>query len=313
MRQSDRGEAGRLEKALVAFERDAGALPGLRREEARTAFVEQMVESVRRGRYLEKVKQGDSSALRKEPGAASFDPHRAAVLHSRAGDLDEAAWLVFLATHFGKHRRAGWAYARAVYGARSGEAVWTWSRIREGVDEFRSWMDENAEEIRSKKNGPVGFGNHRKYESLNGWAVNGTGACVAGYVGWIGETGRHVDVFGSAQAEAAGDPRLAFDALYRGMRAIPRFGRTARFDYLMLLGRLGIQPILPGRIYLDGATGPASGAKQLLGGLHGFDSVASADEYLATLAESLGIGCDTLEDALCNWQKSPDAFRPFRG
>jgi hypothetical protein len=32
------------------------------------------------------------------------------------------------------------------------------------------------------------FGNHRKYESLQGLAANGTGEVVASYVRWIAQT-----------------------------------------------------------------------------------------------------------------------------
>ena len=81
-----------------------------------------------------------------------------------------------------------------------------------------------------------------------------------------------------------------------------------------MAGKLGLADISPGRAYLLGSTGPLRGAKLL------FDPPAAAsssaqllDESLIRLNEYLGLGFDVLEDALCNWQKSPGIFRPFRG
>jgi hypothetical protein len=51
--------------------------------------------------------------------------------------------------------------------------------------------------------------------------------------------------------QAAGDRRKAFDALYRSMSDVARFGRTARFDYLTMVGKLGLAPIEPGSTYIS--------------------------------------------------------------
>jgi hypothetical protein len=40
---------------------------------------------------------------------------------------------------------------------------------------------------------------------------------------------------------------------------------------------------------------------------------ADLNDWLAALEGELAIGMQALEDALCNWQKSPDAFKGFRG
>jgi hypothetical protein len=53
---------------------------------------------------------------------------------------------------------------------------------------------------------------------------------------------------------------------------------------------------------------------RLLFGVEEEHSFASAlDERLVELGHYLTVGFDTIEDALCNWQKSPDIFKPFRG
>ena len=41
--------------------------------------------------------------------------------------------------------------------------------------------------------------------------------------------------------------------------------------------------------------------------------LAALEAALTPLRAELNVGFDVLEDALCNWQKSPDEFKPFRG
>ena len=65
---------------------------------------------------------------------------------------------------------------------------------------------------------------------------------------------------------------------------------------------------------MSGATGPISGARLLFAG----DKAASIgpgklDAWLITLDSDLKVGMQVLEDALCNWQKNPQVFIPFRG
>ena len=40
---------------------------------------------------------------------------------------------------------------------------------------------------------------------------------------------------------------------------------------------------------------------------------ADLDAWLIALDSDLDVGMQVLEDALCNWQKSPREFVPFRG
>ena len=104
------------------------------------------------------------------------------------------------------------------------------------------------------------------------------------------------------------DARRAFDDLYRGM-SVNSFGRTARFDYLTMVGKLGLSPIEPGSAYLSGATGPLTAARLLFGTT---DRPVDLDRALVELDLTLNVGMQVLEDALCNWQKSPSVFKPFR-
>ncbi len=97
------------------------------------------------------------------------------------------------------------------------------------------------------------------------------------------------------------------------MGAVISFGRTARFDYLCMLGKLGLAAIEPGSTYMDGATGPFDGAKLLFGNEAKGMTRRELDALLIDLGAALNVGMQVIEDALCNWQKSPGKFKAFRG
>jgi hypothetical protein len=98
------------------------------------------------------------------------------------------------------------------------------------------------------------------------------------------------------------------------MHAVRRFGRTARFDYLAMVGKLGLAQIEPGSAYIQGSTGPVVGARLLFGGRKNADlSALYLDQWLVEIDAELNVGMQVLEDALCNWQKSPVKFDRFRG
>jgi hypothetical protein len=114
--------------------------------------------------------------------------------------------------------------------------------------------------------------------------------------------------------EVGQHPGEVFDELYKQMRVVKRFGRLATFDYLTMLGKLGIAPIYPGSPYLRGATGPLSGARLLFtGDAASTLDVDVANDRVIALGEYLGLGMQIMEDSICNWQKSPAKYVRFRG
>ena len=124
----------------------------------------------------------------------------------------------------------------------------------------------------------------------------------------------HQLLFEDALQRNAHDPRRTFDDLYESMSAVASFGRTGRFDYLTMIGNLGLAPIEAARPYLQGATGPLRGAKLLLtGNPTASRNVRDLERFLVDLGAALKIGMQTVEDSLCNWQKSPSAFKHFGG
>ena len=312
MSPSDHAFTELLDERLRVFSLNTRRLPGIEGIEQRTAFLHQVVESVHRVKYISLIRRRDIAEERLDPASTIFDPIRAAILYQRADNVDEACWLVFISVHFGKHGRAGWRLAQDVYGSLGG-ATWTWPRISAAPDQFRQWLRDNT--ARLKSDGVLRrFGNHRKYQSLDADAPTGTGEAVESYVRWVLANQDHQHLFQNAVDAADGDARQAFDALYSSLTAVATFGRTARFDYLTMLGKLQLADIEPGSPYLDGATGPYNGARLFFGQTETSDVSRSVlNTWITELGDQVGLGMQVLEDSLCNWQKNPHRFVRFRG
>ncbi len=311
MRRKDPQEAQRLFVALDQFETEIQILPGIRSKARRETFVDRIIESGRKTKVFGRIADGNFSERCAEPGSGVFNPYKAAVLADRQGDIEEALWLVFLAVHFGKHRESKWQYVVDFYGQLGQGGRWSWDSASRNVDELRDWLTEYGPRFK-RSNLSSGFGNHRKYESLGGWTPAGTGAVVESYVDWIQESGSHATILEAAANGQPGDPSAQFDEMYRSMRKnVHRFGRLACFDYLATIAKLDLAPIAPGKAYLAGAAGPMRGARVLFGSPQA--GARELESRLFNLDSHLGVGFEALEDSLCNWQKDPTSFTPFRG
>lgn len=310
MRRSYRDETARLSAAIDEFISSNRSLPGIVDPLQKSVFIDQLIDSQQRVAYFDLLQKRALDPQSVDPSSARFDPLRAALIHRDAGDFDEACWLVFLFTHFGKHRRAGWRYISDIYGKLGSSGLWDWASTSADPTLFRFWLDENQEALVAGT-GPRGFGNHRKYESLNAWQPTGTGEAFESYISWVFETGEdHKARFAEA---VAGDPESGFETLFKSMARVTRFGRIARFDYLMTLGRLDLVKISPPHSYLVGSTGPLIGARLLLEGEVAAASPKELQDMLSEFGDATGLTPDVLEDAVCNWQKSPTRYVRFSG
>lgn len=317
VRPRDRKEADRIDAALTEFHADVRRLPGIRARDRRAAFLDQLFDSIHRVQFIERgALLRELSPDRANPASALFDPVRAAAIRIGEGEHDEACWFVFLFAHFGKNLRTEYRLTRDVYGSLGQGPVWDWVRISPNPEAFRRWLATHLPTMESD-GVERHFGNHRKYESLrsNPRQTKGTPAAFVSYVRWVMAHRSHNALFEHAAAEADHDPRQTFDWLYRSMSAVASFGRTARFDYLTMLAKLGLANIEPGSTYMTGATGPLAGAKLLFGKPAESAPPRKIDGWLVELeaALQLRMGMQVLEDALCNWQKSPTCYVPFRG
>lgn len=283
-------------------------MPGIAIASSRDTLVRQLHESVRRRAYFRVLASRKISPLRADPWNTMFDPIRAAVRFRLLGDIEEGCWLIFLAVHFGKHRVDGWRLASSAYGAE--RHLWTWQRVSSNpttfIDRFKSAASQWKNDGVTRR-----FGNHRKYESV----VKSTVEAVESYVNWVMTAGSHKALFKSALENANENPKVAFDKLYRSMNlTVSHFARTGVFDYLTTVANSDLAALEPGTPYLKGATGPLRGARLLFESEGGPPIGAQQlEQWLVELDRHLLIGMQAIEDALCNWQKSPNEFKRFRG
>jgi hypothetical protein len=302
--------AAHLEQQLSNYRVGGKALLGIPTQAELTALVGQMVDSVARINYVKTIATRDISPARLDPkNAHMFDPLRAAIQHMRDGNEDEAFWLIFLFVHCGKHLAKGYSLLRMVYGAFNDKFVWTWHKFSADPKLFSMWLHQHLDEL-TKQSKSFPFGNHRKYESLKHLDVT-----LSSYADWVGPSQSHRQHIEAAKAVAGTDPKELFNCLYYSMDVVHRFGRTAKFDYLTMVGKIGLENIEPPSAYMVHGTGPVRGARLLFGGAVDKESLSKKklDELSVELDKALGVGMQVIEDSLCNWQKSPARYLAFRG
>ncbi len=310
MKPADRQLAQQIKNHLISFDRDTLSLPGLAPAGHLDCFVEQIVDSVRRIKYIEIIRNKPISSIFLDATTSYFDPIKGACWHKQQGNIEDAFWMVFLATHFGKNKTTGWGLARGTYGALGHPAYWDWTTTSSNPNDFRNWLAQNQGDLKDLGN----FSNHRKYQSLDATSPNGTGAAFESYITWTG--GSHQALFDEIKRDVGDNPKELFDAIYKSMNSVVSFGRMGRFDYLTMVGKLGLLDIEPKSTYMTGATGPKSGAQLLFAG--NINTPVSNDRLndnleLLELQLNLPFGMQVLEDALCNWQKNPTNYTHFNG
>ena len=158
-------QASQLVAALQNFSRDKHILNGLSSAAHYNVLAFQIIDSIRRIRYMSTLTSRTDymNPLRKEPNSDLFDPLRAACLHLRENNYDEACWLVFLATHFGRSSKTGWVLCRDIYSG-LGTQTWTWDAITDDFDAFEQWFASVSDEL-TLHSSLRQYGNHRKYET----------------------------------------------------------------------------------------------------------------------------------------------------
>jgi hypothetical protein len=312
MRKKDIELIQKLKNGLLHFSNEIQPLLGIQSDQRINTFINQLVESSHRVEYLIHISSLKIDEVYANPNNEKFNPIRAAIYNKQCGNINEAFWLVFLLTHFGRHRISGWHYVKVIYGQLGENSMWNWTNICENVSGFRNWLNCKRNLI-NIPNTSCGFGNHRKYTSLDALSNKGTGAIIQSYVEWIGPTHNHETLFNNVYLKMNEDSVKTFDYLYNSMN-VKGFGRTGRFDYLSTIGLLNLFPIHPKSSYLHGATGPLWGAQLLFNNSKkSNEKISNLEKWLSDLDQELNVGMIVIEDALCNWQKNPDKFVKFRG
>lgn len=261
--------------------------PGLQMRADRERFTDCLAVAVE---DLARLASGRTILSTKPGPATPFNPFSGIKRLART-DQDEATWLAFLATHAGWDRPDS---CGALYRGLGEAPRWTWPAIsRDGENEFSSWINDSWQSLSVESP----FGNHRKYCTHRPSAPVSTADTIGSFAEWAcGGVRQWGSEFGS--------PEARFDQLYHSLNAVAGFGRTARYDFLRLLGLTGLAEIWPGRCYLEGASGPRRGAALMFAGQSSRGvSTQLLEKHCRELAHDLGVDIQAVEDAVCNWQK----------
>ena len=262
-------------------------LPGLADERSLVEFAEELATTQSDSDAFHSwASVARTSAVAPDLGDPSWDPCTAILSLNTDGDLEEATWLAFLSTHIGPGT-ADWTSLRAVY-SDFGTTRLSWAEVTSNPGRLLDWYRVHGGQL-----GELHFTNHRKFESWRQF-----GDVALSYIRGIARTPDGTQAaFFSADRRSAGEN---FDRLIYELTFVYRFGRLAVYDFLSLLGDLGVYPLAPQKIYLEGSTGPLAGARRLYGSTA---PAAELDAKAVDLASRLGVSLGTMEDALCNWQK----------
>lgn len=304
IRPQDRIRAAQIEQSLVNCMANGHSLPGISDPTARSVLIAQIIESERRQKYVDHIRINGSDGTNANPHTTGFNPLYATVHHLNLGNFDEACWILYLATHFGKNGKTQWELCRNFYGRLGELPIWSWNEAISNQEALFNWIETNSNTLKSS-----GFGNHRKYESISS-PTKGLRVVLSSYFEVFG--GGHRAAFDLALG-GANDPNVRFDLLYRLFSRIFRFGRLACFDHVAMVSRLGLEGSTPGSTYLKTATGPKRGAALLLyNNVERRPNIDDAERRLARLGIEIDVDPQVIEDSLCNWQKSPRVFIGFR-
>jgi hypothetical protein len=292
------------------------SLPGISDEVKMHVLAQQIVDSIRRIEYVEVLAKRNINPLRTNPNSNLFDPLKAAILENKKGNIDEAFWLLFLATHFGKSPAYGWEVVADIYGARGGQKYWSWTEVTNDFAGFDSWFQNACIDIINEKP-KLKFNNHRKYQSLRYQTKNSVPVVVRSYIDYIGGHNSHVAKLEEANYATNNDPDLLFDYFYNGLnKNVKSFSRLGVFDLVTMWAKTGLVEFYPTKAYIKGSTGPKPGVTLLFFGMTSGFSDDVLEAKLAELSKVLSLGSysmQILEDSLCNWQKNPDRYMLFKG
>jgi hypothetical protein len=123
------------------------------------------------------------------------------------------------------------------------------------------------------------------------------------YAQWLQRAGAPE---GSQQQAFTGDPQWSpprrFERLFERL-SLPGFGRSARFELLVTLGRLGLYPLQADSLHLSGARGSAADDATTLAAkrVFGIGDAALLDRRAAELARAAWVPVEALDVALANW------------
>ena len=184
------------------------------------------------------------------------------------GDLEEATWLAFLI-----------AYLSPVEG----------DDPFAGIELARTrWATGELPDLEGVPLGP-----RSSHDPARGHAT------LTAYRAWAARAGSQASAL---RGEAAWTPQRRFDRAYERL-ALPGFGRAGRYEFLVLVGRLGLYDLEAWSLKLDAPTDPATlAAKRVFG----IGDAINLQRRSSELAAETGVPIAALDLALVNWSRRPE-------
>lgn len=258
----------------------------------------QLIDSVEQEAAIKALLEREIGEQSCDPTSAQFNPIKA-IIYLKDKDYNEACWLSFLLIYTNDSEKADWAFMRKLYGGvgLNLKTALTWQQVNKSFDQRMALLEELSSSLALSDPKPK-FGHHRAYESINHLPI-----AFGSYINFINQQGGHQALFRPKGTTL--DKTAYFQTLYALIRNnVYRFGRLSTFEYLCLLGKMGLADVEPDSCYIAEASGPKRGAKLLFGMLDD----TKLDEHAIGLADYLNVGYQEMEAAICHWQKSPNRY-----
>lgn len=258
----------------------------------------QLIDSIEQEAAIKALLESNIREQCCDPKSEEFNPIKA-IIYLKDKDYDEVCWLSFLLIYTNDSEQTDWAFMRKLYGGvgLNLNTALTWQQVNKSFDQRTALLEQLSSSLALSDPKPK-FGHHRAYESLSHLPIT-----FSSYIDFINKQGGHQALF--CPEPPTIDKTTYFQTLYALIRKnVYRFGRLSTFEYLCLLGKMGLADVEPDSCYIAEASGPKRGAKLLFGMLDD----AKLDDHAIGLADYLNVGYQELEAAICHWQKSPDRY-----
>jgi hypothetical protein len=208
-----KGRAEQLSASFARYEKEHGGLPGLKNSAWRETLIKQIISSLRRIAYVHAIRDRDVSASRLNPHQVVFDPLKGASFLMKRGEHDEAVWLTFVATHFGKHKDDGWKLAANVFGSFGDGPIWTAKTYGRAPDRFREMLANHTADLSDMRRSGR-YSNHRQYQSK---APDVIARTFRSFYDWQFAEGSFPLLIRKVHKEHGQNPTEVFDVLGRGV------------------------------------------------------------------------------------------------
>lgn len=212
--------------------------------------------------------------------------------------LNSRTWIVYLATYFGKSNKSRWSlFKKAAF---KGERLIQFEDIKEDKSSYFDIL-ERADFFKD-----TSYSNHRKYTKKSLIGNKGVFHSMDHVID-------NINLFSSEQQKE-------FDTIYKGALKIPNFGRMAAFDFTSSLSKCELNVSEPLSMYHKDSTGPMNALEEILNLTRKSDRSKNArirlgNDLLNWFRSNSDIYfiAQVLEDAICNWQKSPHYYIRYFG